>query len=73
MQHYLTAITDKLDHPSAGGVLILAGLLPTILSTNFLSAVYFALLIPPAAYHCYVQVRTNIWPAIKSHFTKNSQ
>lgn len=59
-------VLDSTNNPPA---LIAAGFVPNVVNQVFtlstLQIVYFALLIPPAAYHCYVWARKTFWPTIK--------
>lgn len=52
-------------HPAVSGGLVAAGLLPFTFNSQTLSAVYWALLIPPAAYHLYVFVNDTLLPLLK--------
>ena len=52
------------DRPAVGIGLVLAGFVPFSFDSAHLSAVYFALLIPPAAFHCYAWVHKAVIPFI---------
>jgi hypothetical protein len=68
MFHLFDFAATKGDHVYIGTSLILAGIVPTFFSSATLQTVYFALLIPPAGYHCYSWARKVIWPTVKKWF-----
>lgn len=72
MSHHFLSVFDvaaaKGDHVYVGTSLILAGIIPSLFSSTTLQAVYFALLIPPAAYHCYLWAKKAVWPAVRGWF-----
>lgn len=58
-------MTHYSGHPYVSGGLVAAGLLPFTFNSQTLSTVYWALLIPPAAYHCWVFIHDTILPLFK--------
>lgn len=61
--------TTHADHAYVGTSLIAAGVLPNffhLFNSATLQAIYFALLIPPAALHCYVWAKKYFAPVVKS-------
>jgi len=59
-------------HPIATAGLVTAGLLPFTFNSQTLSAVYFALLIPPAAYHCWSFIHDTLLPLLKKKNDKSN-
>ena len=72
VDNIMTIVNTKGDHAYVGASLLIAGVLPMGMFSNFLQTVYFMLLIPPAAYHCYLWGRKAVYPVIKKLF-KNSE
>lgn len=66
----LDTVTQRGDKAYVGTGLIVAGFVPNFFSSSTLSAIYFALLIPPAAYHCYLWARKTIYPMIRNLLDK---
>lgn len=57
---------NNADKPSVGAGLLLAGFIPQFswFDSSHLSTLYFALLIPPTAFHCYTWFKKSILPSV---------
>jgi len=49
----MATVSSYSDKPGTTVGLLAAGILPVWVDLNSIQILYFALLIPPAAYHCY--------------------
>ena len=72
--NFLYNIIQNPGRPVVGTTLLAAGFVPTFEPTWFdashLQALYFMLLIPPAAYHCYGWFKQVIWPKISTKWRR---
>lgn len=74
IDNVVTAVNARGDHAVVGSGLILAGFVPISLFTSEnLQILYFALLIPPAAYHCYLWGRKAVYPMLKKLYERYSR
>lgn len=70
LQDLGNAFLYRPDSPSVGNTLIIAGFVPAWFDSTHLSLIYYACLIPPAAYHLVSWIRKTIIPAIKEGWDK---
>ena len=69
IDNIIVVINSRGDSGYVGGTLIAVGFIPLgLFTSDTLSAIYFLLLIPPAAYHCYLWSRKTVYPVVKSWF-----
>lgn len=57
-------VTTNADKPAVTTTLLAAGVAPYVMGFVAPSDVYYLLLIPPAAYHCWAWFKTNCIPHI---------
>lgn len=70
----VTFVNTRGDHAWVSGILLGAGLIPFTNDFNsLLQMVYFLVLIPPAAYHCYLWFTKTAYPIVSSWFNKKEK
>lgn len=62
MGHILDTLNNNAEKPVVGATLMAAGFIPPYLDPTRLQAVYYLLLIIPAAYHVYAWFMVNVAP-----------